>query len=327
MNDIPPFEQRVSEHLEYIDRVMIPAAEPVPNRPLYAAMVLVKEFIPAVMDGDIEEQIDPDSPEWLESTWFRHIYRAVERWYQDKYGDALRRPMADGATAVVLILQRPYLVTFPTSVVTPGKVARVRFPDSVLEEEEPLQWIQNPPNLKRLSEDDLKGILETLKEVVSAIRRIDVALLGTSDEGPLLHLRSGVLQHLYAAAQLAASNHVRGNVQRAYWELQMACELPMKALVQYRTGEVLATHSLFTMRERAVALGAAIEGRWINQLPGASEVLQLRYAQGSRDDVTQWFVSYQAALSVISAAIAPMVTGRFEWAEIWLRQPPWTVDE
>lgn len=146
----------------------------------------------------------------------------------------------------VLVRLSPFLIKVPTNRAEPNSepdTAWLRFMDQVLPDEDVLAWVTRGPNLNGLP--DLASLRQDITEVANNLRFIYTATLGivTENNEQLLAFVRGVRSHLNHAARRLADQRAQ-DVVESYWEMQMAAEVALKALLLQRTHAFSFTHSL-----------------------------------------------------------------------------------
>jgi hypothetical protein len=327
MADTKVLDDVLFEALEAIDVVLAGQDIHIQQRPLLATVTFVEHCVVEVSTDGGRTRTKPEAEgNFLHEPWFGRIYTAVETWYRTRYGNALDNPAGRTINGVVLVFQTPFRIRIPTTVTTtgkPGETIWLMFPDNILEHEDALRWIDNPPNLEPMSLAQRQEVRETVIVVASTLRRIRVLLMGaTGRERRFQGFYQGVVLHLESAAELLL--RAKGETtQKAYWELQMACESVFKALLLQKTGSFPETHDLFCLFDRAVVHGLSIDRKRLGSIPRWQEMANLRYAQGTRTNVAECYECYRTVLDII-AGVAEATHGiRVGAARFEIAIAPW----
>lgn len=323
-------EQFIDPHLEAIGM-------PLCERPFAAAMEMVERFVIGVQLSGALQQKPGDSPDFIATPWFRIIFRTVEQWYQARLGLALV-PKKDTISGAVLIYGVPFRIAVPATFSRPGKrgdgelmeTVWLRFPDTVLENEVEgvTSWLVSPPSLAAMPQAQIADVRQRIIEVATALRSIRTNFMGAGGEGDLLALQKGTVAHLEAFVDLIQRQEPTC-IQKAYWEIQMACESAFKAVTLQRTGQFRETHDLFKLYDDLHALRPlGISRDKLKGIPRWEEMVDLRYAQGRRENLAECVKCYRVALAVTEAVVAEAGPRRLLLgnAEFELGCPPWFKD-
>jgi hypothetical protein len=248
------------DELSLIDRYLAAKEVDIDDRPLRAALEFATECIQRVSDDGKEWVPDFTSTDFMGDRWFRLLYRECEDWYQKRYPAEFPKRPPSTLTGLVLIWGNPYAIHVPAVVRRadePGKW--ISFPDYVLDTENPVDWIAQPPALSQLSRNEMTKLVEACVTVASLVRTIDVRIMGihARDEvvaGLLNKLRRKVLR----AAEEVVSSRSNAATSDGAWEVQMACECALKALLQKKAGRFRETHDLFVLYDDAVPYGFSL---------------------------------------------------------------------
>jgi hypothetical protein len=316
------------EHaLPTIDDCLSAANLPPARRPLLATIEFIQCFIEEVSeDGGKAIQTIREAKDFVKAPWFAMLYGRIEVWYRDRYGAALNDPTSDCLRGLVAILGAPFAIEVPRAVMRPdkpGETAWFSFPDWVLENEKSAGWIVGPPNLDKLDANTRASTEKLSTEVAGSLRCINSNLTGVkvSDE-KMRGLTAGILPALEHAVELILKQD-RASLQRAYWELQITCEFALKALQQQKCGRFTETHDLFVLWDRVPAPGPAFSRDTLKAIPRWEEMISLRYGQGAREDITEWFGCYRATLKVVIGSVKTMNRLHLGGAQFLIARPPW----
>lgn len=331
MDKLEKLNDQLEGWLTLIDGHLAEDGAPLPNRPFQAALTLVQRGILQVSTDGGKTKYEPNgTSEFAVTPWFRTLYRVVQGWYRDRFGPAFDLASDKSVAGVVLIRGTPFALRVPTSRVRsaePGKTIWLSFPDHIEADDVVTAWLVTPPNLERLTETQHAALEDGIREIAGGLRFVRTGLMGAtgSDDG-LMGFRHGVITHLERAAELIT--RVDGDsVQKAWWELQMALESALKALVLQKTGKHPFTHSLNDLLDAAEPAGLAFDRTRLTGWPTQNEMSNLRYAQGNRRDIAGVFAAYRLAIAVAGAAADATDRVRLGQAQFKLQQPPWARDD
>lgn len=327
-------EAIVAEHLEQaIDPLFEKMGLPLRDRPFQAAIEMVQHFVIEVKEGDGPAQKPGATTDFLVAPWFKHVFRATSKWYETRLGQALA-PKKGTISGAVLIYGVPFRIAVPATTTRPGKpgpggrleTVWVRFPDTVLGDENVTSWLVAPPNMDAMPAATLADVQQQITEVATALRSIRTNFMGAGATGDAIGLQKGALASLEAFVELIQAQEPKC-IQKAYWELQMACESVFKAVTLQRTGQFRETHDLFTLYDDLNAVRPlSISRDALKALPRWKEMAELRYAQGTRENLSECFECYRTALAVTKEVVAeagPSVISELGKAEFELGRPPW----
>ncbi len=331
MTDDPTLQDHLDDWLALIDTHLAEGGEPLSSRPFHATIMLIQREIVKVRTECGETRYEPDgSTDFAVTPWFRTLYKAVEGWYRDHFGPAFDLTSDKGVGGVVLIRGTPFALRVPTSRVRPaelGKSIWVSFPDHVEDDDVVTAWLVTPPNLGRLASEDRAALEADIGGIGGSLRFIRTSIMGaTGSDDARRGFQHGVVTHLERAAELI----VRGDgdsVQKAWWELQMSIESALKGLILQKTGKHPFTHKLPELFDAAEPVGLTFDRARFAGWPEQREMSDLRYAQGSRRDITSVFTAYRLTLALVRVAADAMDRMRLGQARFKLQQPPWMRDD
>ena len=315
----------ITEALPELDAALAAREIALIERPLLATIEFARGFVLEVRDGDRQWTLDLESPQFVTEQWFRTLYQEIDSWYRTRYGDAIES-FPSTVKGFVLIWGTPFTLEVPTTVTTPGtpgKTVWLSFPDSVLDTENPTNWLIAPPNLNAMSASDLEKVTADCKEISSLLRSIMASLMGVLRSDPIVQgFLNGVQLHMEVAAEHAVRSRHEGATPRAYWEIQIACECAYKALLQMKTGSYRATHDLFVLHDQAEPYGVTVKRDLLKNLPRWEEMVDLRYGQVD-PTITAFYKAYRTMLRLVEAALAPMVILGLGKASFEIAKAPW----
>lgn len=322
MSQHPLTSTAIHPHLELIDAELADAQVELWRRPFLATIRFMQDFVMAVETGGESQAVPASTSELLTAPWGAHVHVEVYKWYKSRYGTALRSE-GNALGGVVLLYGTPFALQVPSTISRPeepGQTAWLTFPHDVQTDEDPISWITNRPDLSALPSQELKAV----KDIAGLLRAINVKCLGISHSDPIAtgFLR-GIPVHLRSAAELALTQWREGAVDRAYWELQMACECAFKTLQQLKNGTFLHTHDLFLLHDEVAKFGFTFSRDLLKKLPRWDDAMNLRYGQVPSPKLPVYYEAYRTTLLVVASVLAPAVTLNLAGASLKLRAHPW----
>lgn len=326
LDDSKSLESHIAEVLPHLDERLAAEGAPLSGRATQAAVAYAKHFVTEVEVKDREPEKPGSTADILASDWFRQLYRAVEQWYRERYGEALDRTHTGTVAGVVPIFGTPFRLDVPVVVRSPGEsnTIWIGFPAEVLNEEDVLAWVQTPPNLAKLDSKERRKLEKLVTEIANELRRTRNTLLSVEAGGEQFEgLKAGIMPRLEQAAELIASGRPE-TVQPAYWELQVACEHALKLLELQQTGTFTETHDLFVLYDRITQPPPSCTRDTLKGVPRWEEMIDLRYGQGSRTDVGECFAAYRKALRIVTGAVSSLKHHKLHEARFQIQAPPWT---
>lgn len=320
-------DEIVNFHFQWIDEELAYQEEPVPKRILPAAIKFVEECI-------MDSNIDPNgwnpgkSSDFVHKRWFRIFHSYAKQWYEERYGSRLRNSELFFFRSVVLIAGTPFGLRVPVTRSKPeveGETAVLFWPGSVSKEENPLDWVVDPPNFGSYSSEALAKARKDSTRAANRIRAISCRFIGAelTDEATRAVL-AGVKIHLQSAASLILREDEDGRLPRAQWELQMACESAYKGVLQQRKGGFPPHHDLFVLNREAKPFVGRVADEWLRELPRWTEAAELRYGLGDFTPTITGIVAwYDTTLKIVSGVLTGLEGLKLDQASITFKMPPW----
>jgi hypothetical protein len=315
--DAMTLEETIASHMKWIDPLLSEwRVLPLRTRPWRAARLFVERVVVDVSGGLTED--------FEEQPWFAIIYHHVEQWYRDHYGAAFEGNPGAVAMGVVLIRDIPVQVHVPLTTVrveTPGETIWVRFPNTVEQDEAPLSWLVESPNLGRLDEPERAKLAAVVSEVATALRVVNIHLMAVE---PVDETISGFVGGVMSELRTAAQSIQRDDPKQwgsALWALQMTMERTLKGLSQQQRGRFRESHDLFVLFDD---VSFQCDRNLLKKLPRSDEIMNLRYGLGDKTNIDEVIDAYMAALSIVSAASRSFKRKlSFGGGGILIRKPPW----
>ncbi len=321
-------EDAVAERLEWIDTYLAKINTPLSSRPFDAAKIFVDKFVISV-SSDIPKDSKPAGSleEFAPTEWFKHLHTIVWRWYKQRYGIALQQQQHRYKTACTLVLGTPFLMKVPISTVeevVDGESFWLCFHDVVRNSKNPLDWLENGPNMDAVPEVAIRKAEKIANECASLTRSIYTSLMGiaVSDEH-FEQLKSGIIPHVESAAQRLVETK-QESLKMALWDMQMACEFALKALSQQRSSTFKESHDLFHLYDIILGDPPNFSRQLLSRLPNWEEMIQLRYGGGPKVSISSTFRSYSAMMQVTNGCVQSLDKnynlGNFR---LQLQKPSW----
>lgn len=251
-------------------------ARPVGQRPLHAAIDLIKYKLVRVSTdgGNTSYELD-ESSDFLEAYWFKAIYKMVDDWYREQFGADFDRPSEAAVKGVVLIRSTPFVLEVPVKRVRPGqpgKTVWLSFPEEIESDEDSTSWLVRGPNFSQMGQDQRASAIAAANEVGESLRFIRTNLMGVEGaDAEGLSFRRGVITHLERAAELIAHRDIEA-ASKAWWELQMALESSLKALLLQKNGRYPYIHDLIDLLALGQTVGLVFDAQKLVGWPKPPEV-------------------------------------------------------
>ena len=299
------------------------------QRPLEAAREFVSDYVVEAREkGTVGAK--PGAPEeFLVTPWFAGLYALVKTWYRNRYPGPRPRLRDERFFGIVMIAGTAFAIRIPrvrTQPGRPGETVWLSFPDGLRDNEQALDWIETPPNYTMLSPQECCDAEEFATEIANALRFIGSGLMAVSGgDDKLEGFRAGVIPSLESAARRLLELNPK-SVQSAYWDLQLACESALKALMVQRTGEFKETHDLFLLydfHKKIPAPPPAFNRGLLKRLPRWKEAAALRYGQGKREHRADCVECYRATLTIVAGTVRSMEKLGIGSAQFEIARAPW----
>ena len=314
----------LANFLEYqlpiFDELLAEEQMPLHQRPFAATIQFVTYCIVAI-EGD-------DKDNFLEKAWFKSFYQLVSGWYSNRYGDAMKLDRDDSSLGVVLIYDTPFKMKIPLSIPGKKESAIKRWfclPNEVLEKENVFDWIVKPPNLNKMSPEELSSLKTDLRTVANATRSIRVNLMtATLKENDLRKLSSGIPPHIEKSVRDILSLDA-GRISNSIWEIHLAIEKSLKLLIRQRGHVPPNVHDLEKLCKIASDINDVfIDSDLINNLPSHQESIRHRYGEVGLVTVGQAVSHYKSALNILNN-FTHALSRQFimKNAEVLIQVPPW----
>jgi len=308
------------DYLMEIDLSLAEDGVPLHRRPLDAASIFVLEYIIDIRGGTKND--------FLAQPWFASLFKFVQEWYADKYGAALKS--SDPAdVGLTVIFGTPFKVKIPLTLTergeTPGTVW-LCFPNEVLPGEQVVGWVQDPPNLSRLSTEDMSTLVDEIAWVVAAARTLHIQLMTAElAQESTKQLAAAIRAHVTRAIDDICSLE-GARMSLAMWDLFFAVEKALKVYLIQKTGTPLRSHDLEKLVRRAESSGLSpVDRCHLHAMPSEEEAMQHRYGEIEAPTVEEAAKTYKSALAIlVHCADGLERTFGMRNARLLISQAPWT---
>jgi len=291
------FENGMSKWLEdqlpVIDEILSNDQIHLWQRPFLAACYFV-EYCIIDIEGD-------DTENFLEKKWFKTIYKLTRKWYQDRYADAIEKHKDDSALGVVLIYNTPFQLCIPIGIVQEKESNDKQWlclPNSVLPEENVLDWITSQPNLNKMSKDELESLKNNISKISLLTRIIRVNLWSASLKNELCKISISIPAHIEKAINDILSLE-DGRISTSFWEIHLSLEKSLKLLILQNGDWHKNEHNLKKLC-KIVNNRIGLECGIFDKFPESSEAIRQRYGEGNSFTVQEAVDNYISAMEVIA---------------------------
>ena len=260
----------------------------------YASYIIVHEHIinkfPNLKEG------------YIYSEWYGEILQYVRDWYIEIYGVSNvveKNPRLD-LCGIISIYSALFLIQFPISVLGPGKsdgTKSFEIPVTVLESENPIGWIVNPPNIESWDQESINELVESIAKVASTMRslRFNITSNLIVDD---FNLKKSILYDIYTSVMCMVEN--QENFRRAFWYLHQAVEKTLKMCCLQSKEKFLHIHDLKKLYEYAeVGLTQKILCDLLAVIPPWNEILEMRYGRSLDYSIVDAFDCYNKVIAFI----------------------------
>lgn len=323
------FANELAEWLERFDDEFAARDMRPSDRPLEAVLALLRHGSIQIRRGG--EAVDLASPaEHVGTDWFRELYATVNHWYERRLGrEAIRHRGVFPLDGAVLVRGVPFRLAVPahrSRVEKEGESAWLYFDDGVGEGEEPARWIEGGPPFENLDDGERDQLVRDAGEVAGALRFVEYRRMGGS-AGPGYDEEAGKLvvstsTYLRQAARRIVSGEERERGP-AWFDLQMASESSLKAVIRQFTGKQPHIHDLSDLLGRARTHGVAADDGAFDGWPDFRTVSDWRYGQGEPWGLSRLYAGYRSALLVARSALAAIPIPMRPGFGLLLRYPIW----
>jgi hypothetical protein len=147
------------------------------------------------------------------------------------------------------------------------------FEESLGEGEDATSWIINGPDLSRLDETTRFGIVAEAAHAADVLRCVEFRRVTFNSNGDheVQKLIQSTLTYLGKAAERMASFR-SSEIGPAWFDLQMANETALKAVIRMRSGKKQMIHTLGELLKEAVNHGVSFEASRVARWPPFKEI-------------------------------------------------------
>lgn len=316
-NDLYEF---IEYQLPIFDEILAEQQKPLAERPLAAAFHFVNYCVVEIKGNNKEN--------FIEKEWFRTLYQLIKKWYQDRYAEAMKHQHDQKSLGMVLVYDTPFQFNIPLSVAEEKEADDKMWfclPNSVLENENVLDWFTNKPNFTRMSEGDLESLRKKVSDISSFTRAIRVNLMSATLEKEELHKISGSIPaHIDKAVRDILSLN-DGRISTSFWEIHLAVEKALKLIILQNGHEHGNKHDLNKLCIIANNIsGIKLDCNLFGKFPSDHEAIKQRYGEGNSFTIQQAVNNYIYALGVL-ANLTDLLKRKFvlKNARFLIQIPPW----
>lgn len=301
---------------------------PPSRRPLQSLLMLFRVGAVEVRAGeDAIEGMDRPT-EHMEKLWFRILYDAVEYWYVERYGaHAMEAAGNAPLKGAIMIHSAPFVISVPANrskVETVGESSWMYFEDGLGEGENAATWIVNGPDLAKLDEATRVGVVTDATRTAEVLRSVEFrrVTFRSQVDYEVQKLIQSTLTYLGHAAERMASFRST-EIGPAWFDLQMANEAALKAVIRIKYGTQPKIHPLVELLDRASKHGVTFDPRRLAGWPSFHEVSDWRYGQGNPRGIADLYSAYRLTLDLVQSSMGQIVPGMQPGFGILIKYAPW----
>lgn len=319
--------ENMDHWLNLFDDVLAHWEVPLFQRPLRAIRMLFEEGAVEVKAGNKPLGVSNNIYASIEESWFRILFDAVEYWYVERYGaSAIEAKSNTSIKGVQMVRNEPFAMSIPTNrvVVEPGELAWMYFEDGLGEEEDATNWIVEGPELSKLEIAARANVVAEAKRTAEILRAIEFrrVMFPSSGDKEVYKLIQSTLLYLSQAADRMVAGRKEG-IGPAWFDLQMANECALKAVILSSTEKQPHEHSLNELVKHVQRVGVIFETSQFEDWPTFSLISTWRYGQGSPEGIGRLYPAYQVSLKLAGACMShfkPCMPGGFG---LEIKYSPW----
>lgn len=312
-------ESELGRCLVLIDEALSARNTPLLSRPLKAATLFVEDFITQI-HGDTKDG-------YHEKPWFAAIFARVQKWYQQKYGQAMET-RDNGFLCVVLIHGVPF--SFPVPLThgepnVPGETAWLSFETTLGRTERPRSWIESPPSIEALSARASNRLDRDLAVLTKSIRTINLNFMTATIPVPAFDEMRNIALLSLANAARHIHEATKHSLPLAIWDLNYALETAMKCLILQGGTNFSHVHDLnVLLRETATVGRRPFSRSSLRFLPQDKKMIAYRYGRSLPGGLQAAYAAYSTTLQrLVRISERLDRTGDFSHLRILLKRPPW----
>ncbi|MEA3358400.1 MAG: HEPN domain-containing protein [Thermodesulfobacteriota bacterium] len=317
------YQNGLKEFMDYqlpnIDQMLSENQEPLSKRPLAAALFFVNHCIIEIK-GETKEN-------FLEKEWFRSVYRLIKKWYEERYGYALKETSDYVALGIVLIYNTPFQLSIPLSISQEKEGTDKQWfclPCSVIDDENVIDWIVKKPNIENMTKEELDGLQKSIVDLAENARSTHINLMTASLETNLQKISSTIQAHIDKAIQDILSLEP-GRISTSYWEIHLAIEKAVKLIILQNGRDHQNKHDLDKLCKIANNIkGIKLDCNIFSGFPKDDEAIKQRYGEGS------FYTIQEAVINITHASeVVPVITKLLDRefimdnARVLIALPPW----
>jgi hypothetical protein len=313
---VTPLRASVDSYLREVDRDFEQQSMPITYRSLQGALGYVEEMVRSVRGGTKEKPIG--------QVWFDAILYETHRWYVARYGDAMRVDSGGQAAGVVLLGGAPVVLSIPLSVKRPGSeplTIRLSFPDSVLDDEDPLAFIEGQVGVQAFPSDAQARLRENIEAIVRQTRQLNRGFRFADLSKTAQALVDRVMWTLdQAIVSIAANSPSR--LSMAVSELNLFSELSLKVFLSQHEKTVRPIHDVPELYRHAVAVGLPVLSEDVLEaFPKEKHVSKHKYGVSKPPSLERTVALYDASLTLglhcASHCAHSSLLGANAWIELY----------
>ena len=259
------FVSHMNFYAEIFDSHLAAEGVAIPDRVLRTAQMIVHYAIIEVSNDTKED--------YLGKAWFTPIYKAVEKWYDNQYGAAIKKSSKDTFSACVMFRGHIFEMSVRRTlnkVEVEGESAWITFPIDVHDSENVLDWVVDPPNIDILGDEEKEKFLGDVEVIGCGVRRVSNNLMTINRPDDVASIQADTIPIFLAqSASLLIEGHSRKSLGLACWAAHQAVEHTLKLLIRQKTNDNPKTHVLKELKKEVVRLGINItDDGFVRKLPG-----------------------------------------------------------
>ena len=231
------------------------------------------------------------------------------------------------STAPFLIRDVAFALVVPANrrkIEVEGEQAWMYFDGGLGPGEDPSGWIPSAPDLDRLSAEERAQVVSDARDIADTLRFIEFRRVTSSvhDNQDARKLVAATSTYLQQAARriVAGKGDERG---LAWFDLQMANETALKAVLCTTSGKTPHSHKLRALLADAVKSGVVLETTLFENWPDFKSMSDWRYGQGDPWRLEFLYAAYRLTLKVVRGAMAQIPAGLKPGFGILLQYHPW----
>lgn len=280
----------INEWMPTIDNVLASQNEKLQQRPLNAAILLVRHVLVEIKGQDKNQFID--------TSWFIAFVNYITEWYKQQYGDLFEKDNLN-IKGLVFINNYPVEINFPyTKLIDEGDkdTFAIKFLNKYEEELENWEnYIYLPPNSKSNNHNNIKDdVIANLEIHREIFHNINTATTTSNEESALA---KDITLHLNNAISII-TNSVGSCYNLAFWEFHLAIEKLLKLSISQKEIEYPKKHDLNKLFLLIAKKDDAIINE-LSKLPNHNEIISIRYGAPQITNINKVKDAYDVTLNVI----------------------------